>query len=306
MLRHLAIVILLVGTGACNDGTDPSGPPTLHDRIVFVSNRSGGPRLYQMRLDGSGIAAIPQDGLLTPFEPQISPDGEWIAFGDQFADVWVQRVDGSEARNLIRGAVECGNVRWAPNGERLALRCLESPTDDGDIWLVHADGSNLVPLTDDPAEDGSPTWSPNGDRVAFSTDRDGQHDLYALDLATGGLENLTDTPGSDEHLPRWSPDGRWIAYVTDAPPLPESHTSAFELIEMASGAVRRLYTQAPSGPHVGWAPDSRSVIFARRAVLPDEGDIVSLNTETGDLTEILPPDGFVDDRPSYGPRRFGH
>lgn len=290
---------------ACDGGSEPSGQPTLHDHIVFVSNRTCCPQLHQMRLDGSGIRAIPQDGLLRPFEPQVSPNGEWIAFGDQFGDVWVQRVDGSESRNLIHGAAECGSPMWSPGGERLALRCLDSPTDDGDLWAVQADGSAFVPLTDDPAEDSRPSWSPTGDRIAFYSNRDGNWDVYVLDVATRAVVNLTDDPDSDEQLPRWSPDGRWIAYVTDAPPLPVSHTRALELIEVTTGATRRLYTQAESGPFVAWAPDSRSLIFSRRDVSPDEGDIVSLDIETQALTVILPPDGFVDERPAYGPSRFG-
>jgi TolB protein len=171
--------------------------------------------------------------------------------------------------------------------------------------MVDVDGSNLIPLTSDPAEDGGPSWAPAGDRIAFYSNRDGDWDIYLLDVANGTVSNLTETSEWDEQYARWSPDGRWIAYVTNAPPLPVSHTRAVDLIEVATGTIRRIYSQAGNSPLVEWAPDSRSLIFARAQLSPEEGEIVALDIETGDTTVILLPDGFIDEGPAYGPRRFG-
>jgi hypothetical protein len=48
-----------------------------------------------------------------------------------------------------------------------------------------------------------PSWSPKGDRIAFTSDRDGDYEIYALRPARSGW--LTHTP---ETTPcAWSPDG---------------------------------------------------------------------------------------------------
>lgn len=304
MLRHAALVTALVGASSCDDGTDPSGPPKLHDRMVFVSNRSGDPRLYQMRLDGSGVAPIPQDALLRPFGPRVSPDGGWIAFADQFGEIWIQRTDGTGARNVTGGAAEvCAMPAWAPDGGRLAFSCAEVTPADYDIWVVNLDGSGLEPVTDGPGLDFDPTWSPSGDQIVFNSDRDGNGELYLLDLGSGGVTNLTETPDSGEFLSRLSPDGTNIAYISDAVELGEP--LALEIMDAATGEVRRLSGDFGNGPRVEWSPDSHYLVFARRVSLPAVGDIVTLEVESGAMDTLIPPDGFIDETPAYGPRRFG-
>ena len=45
---------------------------------------------------------------------------------------------------------------------------------------MNADGSGVVRLTDHSARDGEPAWSPDGQRIAFSSDRDGNYDIYVM------------------------------------------------------------------------------------------------------------------------------
>ncbi|HJW89657.1 MAG TPA: hypothetical protein VJ436_03340 [Anaerolineales bacterium] len=70
-------------------------------------------------------------------------------------------------------------------------------------------------LTAGPWDDLTPAISPNQKQVAFASNRDGQWDLYLLDLVSGGTTRLTDTPEYDG-APSWSPDGLFLAYETYA------------------------------------------------------------------------------------------
>jgi TolB protein len=72
----------------------------------------------------------------------------------------------------------------------------------------------LTRLTRDPASEGIASWSPDGKRLVFSSDRDGDWDLYLLSLANGAARRLTSDPGTDT-FPAWSPDGKAIAFVSD-------------------------------------------------------------------------------------------
>jgi Tol biopolymer transport system component len=289
-LRPILLAPLLVLI-ACESDAGPSGPPALHDRIVFVSTRDGARALYHMGLDGSDVTPIPW--VHWPFKPEVSPDGEWIAFHGSFGDIWLQRVDGSESRNLTQGAAECAYPVWSPDGSRLMFGC--GVGEAADLWAVHLDGSDLAPMDVGPGR--YPSWSPAGDQVAFETDRDGNSEVYVLRLEEGELVNLTGTSSANEHLPRWSPDGRWIVYLTDAQ-LPDGPVT-LELIDVAAGTTGRL---AEYGVFVGWSPDGRSLVYARAGVGgPGSEEIVSLDIETEAVTVILPPDGFEDDSPTYAP-----
>ncbi len=63
--------------------------------------------------------------------------------------------------------------------------------------------------------DRDPALSPDGSRLAFRSDRDGQWDLYLLELQTGEVERLTVTSAYEGH-PTWSADGNWLAYEANS------------------------------------------------------------------------------------------
>ena len=51
---------------------------------------------------------------------------------------------------------------------------------------MDSDGSNLRNLTNDPARDFSPSWSPDGRHIAFVSDRDGNEEIYVMELREVG------------------------------------------------------------------------------------------------------------------------
>ena len=46
-------------------------------------------------------------------------------------------------------------------------------------------------------------WSPDGQWIAYSSDVDGDYDIYIYSLETGLTINLTDDLPSDEFHPSW-------------------------------------------------------------------------------------------------------
>lgn len=60
-------------------------------------------------------------------------------------------------------------------------------------------------------------WNRAGTRIVFSKDLDGneQHDLCAIDTATGAVTRLTDHPGCQEYPVQFSPDDAWLLVATN-------------------------------------------------------------------------------------------
>jgi TolB protein len=57
-------------------------------------------------------------------------------------------------------------------------------------------------------------WSPDGRKLAFTTDRDGNAEVYTMNSDGSGLRRLTDNPAFDGDV-AWSADGRKLAFVSD-------------------------------------------------------------------------------------------
>jgi len=50
------------------------------------------------------------------------------------------------------------------------------------IYAMDADGSNVVNLTNSPGHDYEPAWSPDGTKIAFSSSREGNNEIYVMNI----------------------------------------------------------------------------------------------------------------------------
>jgi TolB protein len=79
---------------------------------------------------------------------------------------------------------------------------------------MNADGSDVKRLTNHPSLDTHPAWSPEGKRIAFTSNRDGNYEIYVMNADGTGLRNLTRHRAQD-NFAAWSPDGKKIAFISN-------------------------------------------------------------------------------------------
>jgi TolB protein len=115
----------------------------------------------------------------------------------------------------------------------------------------------LTRLTANDWDDIAPAASPDGQRIAFASNRSGFWDLYLLDLTTGDVIQLTDSP-EYEGAPSWSPDGSFLVY--------EAYRN--DNLNIAIGPAANpledavSLTSSPSSDHSpAWAPGGRQIAF---------------------------------------------
>lgn len=92
-------------------------------------------------------------------------------------------------------------------------------------------------------------------KIAFTSDRDGNREIYIMNPDGTEQTNLTNHPSSDSR-PAWSADGTRIAFVSD-------RTGISELFVMnADGGDLRSLTQFGAGSP-SWSPDGTKIAFVR-------------------------------------------
>jgi TolB protein len=123
------------------------------------------------------------------------------------------------------------------------------------VWVCNADGTGLKRLTTG-LEDSSPCWSPDGQWICFATKINARRRLAKVSAEGGPVQALSTTGAPNPTEPDWSPDGKWIAFT--------SQTSEFDICVMPADGNGAPVVLVP-GQNPSWAPNSRTLIYNRRA-----------------------------------------
>lgn len=80
----------------------------------------------------------------------------------------------------------------------------------GDLWSLPLTGGEALRLTSGAAWDGQPAFSPDGTKIAFTSDRNGNEQLWVMNADGTDPHMLTDEKDARVTEPLWDPNGPWI------------------------------------------------------------------------------------------------
>src|SRR5450755_1300624 len=83
----------------------------------------------------------------------------------------------------------------------------------GDLWTASETGANVQRLTDNQARDVYPRFSPDGNWIAFSSNREGNYDVYVIPASGGKAKQLT-FHSADDNVVGWTPDGKKVLFAS--------------------------------------------------------------------------------------------
>ena len=112
--------------------------------------------------------------------------------------------------------------------------------------------------------------SKSGDLIYFTSDRDGNMEIYSIDPDSGEELNISDKP-EDEHSPVISPDGKWLAFLVG-----DENRSSIDVLNLDNS--ERFTVTKGTGRFVDprWSSDSKRIVFL--GIHPDKGSRVYITS----------------------------
>lgn len=98
--------------------------------------------------------------------------------------------------------------------------------------------------------------------IAFTSERDGNAEIYVMNSDGSGQMNLTNSP-VDDYYPAWSPDGTQISFHSYAlGPTAEGRVAQIYLIDLSTNQMRLVDTGIDDAKFAAWSPDGHKLVFS--------------------------------------------
>ncbi len=172
-------------------------------------------------------------------------------------DIFVCGADGEDTIQLTRDGAPCLSPTWSPDASSLFYTSFHRGFPD--VYRIQLATGNRARIASYPGINAGADVSPDGRSMALALSKDGNPELYILDLRSGKLTRLTHTKSAAEASPSWSPDGRRIAYVSDSTGSPQVY-----VISRSGGKAKRITFRGNENVSPDWGPDGRIAYSSRR------------------------------------------
>ncbi len=225
-------------------------------RIMFKAQAGGTSEICVADFDGTNSQQMTRDGSIVA-APCWVP-GRTAAYYTSYrlnhADIFYHDFSTGTRRVFARYGGSNMSPAVSPDGSRVAM--ILSKDGWTDLYVGNADGSAPRRLTKSPQDESSPCWSPDGQWICYAS-KEGERRSLSLIAASGGApRRLRTSLASSPTEPDWSPDGKYIAFTSQ-----RGGNFSICVVPAEGGDAQDI----AEGEDPSWAPNSRTLICARRA-----------------------------------------
>lgn len=170
-------------TNPANDSNAFWSPDS--QRVIFQSDRDEIWQIYDHDVATQVERAL-SDGSGEDFDPSYSPDGTRILFssnavGSKNSVITIANADGSNRVQISDATLKSLNAVWSSDGAMVAYQSEYTDKPLSDIYVYDVAMGIQRPLTANSGKNYAPTWMCGTSQVVFTSDLEGNPNLFLLD-----------------------------------------------------------------------------------------------------------------------------
>lgn len=209
----------------------------------------------------------------------------------RFKEIWSMDFNGRNPKPLIQNGRTNLSPAWSSDGRSIFYT--SASTLHWHLWKTDENG-RAKQVTNFPGSALGPSMHPDGKQMVISLSKDGNPELYLMDL-NGNIKKRLTKKRTIEIAPSMSPDGKKVCYSSGS--LGNLHIFVLDLLTNESSRLTRVGTLNDS---CAWHPkDNNKVLFSGMDV-DREFDIFAMD-DKGLNMERLTYDAKNNETPSWSP-----
>jgi len=174
--------------------------------------------------DGSWPRALTTDSIGDHWDPQPSPDGQFIVYTlRRFDDLnrkdtmLLSIASGQQETLYGKPSIRSSSPKWSPDGQWISFIAQEGQYEE--LYMIKPNGEGLHQLTKNGMDVMQYEWSPSGEQMLVVVNRGGSMELMLLEMKSGSLSVLRAETGVHSN-PNWAADESYITFEFESSVIP--------------------------------------------------------------------------------------
>ncbi len=214
---------------------------------------------------------------------------------DAIYSLQIADVDGERARTVFTSSDPIMSPSWGPRLERVVYVTFETGRSTIVVQDVETGAREIVSAFE--GINSAPVFSPDGGTLAMSLSRDGNAEIYTLDLDDPtSLRRITRTLSAIDTEPNWKPDGDGLIFTSDRGGQPQIYE-----VDLGTLLVDRLTFEGDYNARARLLPDGTHLVYVHRrdGVYHiawqdlERGDVKVLTSTSLDESPSIAPNGTM-------------